>query len=781
MIRVPRVFISATSRDFGSFRKAVAEVLLTLDAQPVLQDHFVPDYRSVVEMLREKIGTCDAVICLVGRVYGYEPTNRAADQPRRSYTQLEYETAIELRKPVFVFVAAAECSLDHPLGEPDELLALQLEHLKRIEAGDRIWMTFRSLANLTDQVRVMRFDRQSLAEGITTGLIVLMRAELVDAAGDRERRGNAAWVRDVVEPFHKQLQEVCTRWHGTLQSETASEYELNFETVDAAANAALALHRALQRHEWPGAAPGLRVGIHVGQIVRFGGADESRMLQLSQAMGVCRQLAGLAAAGQTLLSRAAFDIAREYLRQDPGAAEDGGVAAELSWISHGRYLMSGSEESLEVCEVGVAGQAPLTAPPDSAAARRADSLEQFQMHGWRPALGQEIPRRPGWFVERKLGEGGFGEVWAARHERTRQSRVFKFCFDASRLSSFKRELTLFRLIREALGDRQDIARLLEVELDEAPFYLESEYVEGGNLGEGGRADGHPASLPLDERLRLVTEIAGAVAAAHSVGIIHKDLKPSNVFMRQASDGRWHPMLADFGIGAVADRSQLEQRGITVAGFTHSVLESGSSRTGTRMYQPPEANLARPATVQGDVYALGVLLYQMIIGDFDKPLGHGWERHLEEARRRGFRSAPDWKKETPGQTSGQAAAASTSPGSDAIARARPFRRANTPAVAGRHRRLRRSRPRDTAAECGATGGSPPRDRETGYRDPSPRSSRASRGPHATPPRRLGHHRHRADHCRRPGRIRVRPMAPRKCALDCCRPGPHGLKRERTTCY
>ena len=255
------------------------------------------------------------------------------------------------------------------------------------------------------------------------------------------------------------------------------------------------------------------------------------------------------------------------------------------------------------------------------------------MRGWCPAPGQEIPRRPGWIIDRKLGEGGFGEVWVAHHDRTKELRVFKFCFDPSRLTSFKRELTLFKLLRDALGRREDIARLLEVELGQPPFYLESEYVAGGNLHDWAVVGGRLVALPLEERLRLVAEIAKAVSAAHSVGIIHKDLKPSNVFMRQGPDGRWHPMLADFGIGAVADRSQLERRGITVAGFTQSMLEPGSSRTGTRMYQPPEANLARPATVQGDVYALGVLLYQMVIGDFDQPLGIGWERWLEAARMR----------------------------------------------------------------------------------------------------------------------------------------------------
>ena len=91
-------------------------------------------------------------------------------------------------------------------------------------------------------------------------------------------------------------------------------------------------------------------------------------------------------------------------------------------------------------------------------------------------------------------------------------------------------MTLFKLLREALGKRKDIAGLLEVELDQPPFYLESEYVAGGNLHDWAADGGRLMTLPLAERLRMVAEIAKAVSAAHSVGIIHKDLKPSNVFM-----------------------------------------------------------------------------------------------------------------------------------------------------------------------------------------------------------------------------------------------------------
>src|SRR5262249_37870127 len=150
--------------------------------------------------------------------------------------------------------------------------------------------------------------------------------------------------------------------------------EVNFETADAAVNAALALHDALRRHGWPGPAPGLRVGIHVGQIVEFGGVAESRVLQASHAMDECRQLTRLAMAGQTLLTRAAFDIAREHVRQAPASGDgDGG---RLRWRTHGRYLVAGADEPLEVCEVGVEGQAALAAPKESARVQRADSLEE---------------------------------------------------------------------------------------------------------------------------------------------------------------------------------------------------------------------------------------------------------------------------------------------------------------------------------------------------------------------------------------------------------------------
>ncbi|MEE9128766.1 MAG: tetratricopeptide repeat-containing protein kinase family protein [Phycisphaerales bacterium] len=232
-------------------------------------------------------------------------------------------------------------------------------------------------------------------------------------------------------------------------------------------------------------------------------------------------------------------------------------------------------------------------------------------------------------IARKLGEGGFGEVWLAEHKRTKGRRVFKFCFNADRLRSLKRELTLFRLLRDALGDRKDIARLFEVQLEEPPFFLESEFTPSGSLIDWAQDQGGIDQVPLQTRLDLVSQTARAVAAAHSVGILHKDIKPGNILIYENEVGQPRPRLADFGIGTLTDQDQLKGRNITMAGFTVELPTDDSSRATTRMYSPPELLAGRPFTVLGDIYALGVFLYQMAVGDLERPLAQGWERDIAD--------------------------------------------------------------------------------------------------------------------------------------------------------
>jgi tetratricopeptide (TPR) repeat protein len=118
------VFVSATSRDLIDCRKAVEGILLDGDIHPKTQEHFPPDHRTLTEFLKASVGECDAVICLVGPVYGAAPESN----PSRSYTQMEYDAARSLGKPVFVFLTGERFEPTQTPADGPEGLDLQRRH-----------------------------------------------------------------------------------------------------------------------------------------------------------------------------------------------------------------------------------------------------------------------------------------------------------------------------------------------------------------------------------------------------------------------------------------------------------------------------------------------------------------------------------------------------------------------------------------------------------------------------------------------------------------------------
>ncbi|HMC11410.1 MAG TPA: protein kinase, partial [Pirellulaceae bacterium] len=471
------------------------------------------------------------------------------------------------------------------------------------------------------------------APDVTSRLMVFLFTDLVDSTGMKERLGDRNYVRLVLQPHNAIFRELLASFPGGQERDNAGDgFFVTFGSLADAVRFGLLLQHRLQTRAWECERPATRIGIHLGDATEFEDCGSGQTKTAGQAIDLAARVMGLASGQQILLTRAAFDGARQYVQTHPAAATgaNGSEAGlELQWLAHGRYLLKGKEEPMEVFEVGAVGYAPLRAPTDSEKARRVVSHEEEPTLGWRPGAGRTIPRRPGWTLVERLGEGGFGEVWLAHHDRTKDERVFKFCFDVERLRSFKRELTLFRLIRDNLGDRDDIARLLEVQVDEPPFYLESEYAPAGNLSQWAERRGGLTTLSLDDRLDLLARISRAVAAAHSLGIIHKDIKPSNVLIVEEGN-RVRPQLTDFGIGVLTNPALLARYGITESGFTQSLANpSDSGLTGTRLYLPPESQVGKPATTAGDVYALGVMLYQFVTGDLQGPLGLGWEEDVAD--------------------------------------------------------------------------------------------------------------------------------------------------------
>ena len=246
-----------------------------------------------------------------------------------------------------------------------------------------------------------------------------------------------------------------------------------------------------------------------------------------------------------------------------------------------------------------------------------------------PVLGLKVddspPLRAQWRLDAHLGSGGSGEVWRVVHRKTGDVRVYKFAVDAEALNALKREITLFRLLRQQLGPSAPIAEMLDWNLEEAPYFVELEHYGAGNLALWAAGQGGLNALPLDLRLRVFADIAEAVAQVHGVGVLHKDLKASNVLMR-GEGSAVQPLLADFGGAGVMADDVIANAGITRMGFTQLLDGAGQATT---LYLAPEVLEGQPQTIRGDVYALGVLLYQMVVGDFRKPVSPGWELAIDD--------------------------------------------------------------------------------------------------------------------------------------------------------
>jgi class 3 adenylate cyclase len=338
---------------------------------------------------------------------------------------------------------------------------------------------------------------------IPSSMMVLLFTDVVGSVEMKSRLGPEQYAR-LLGRHDKLFKSIIrsTR-NAKLLKDLGDGFLASFATPADAVNAALRFQYGLTTDDWGGQTLAVRMGVHLGQVMELAQEESDETKLVGMAADMAARVMGLALPGQILLTQAAFDNARQFVRRHPlitdspeaasgPPAESAAVASaagasaagrppaptasghdpwslRLEWKAHGRYCFKGSEDAIEVFEVGPVGRAPLRAPPDGDKAARAVNVDEEQMLGWRPAAGLEVPRRPGWIVEKKLGEGGFGEVWLGKHLRTRGKRVFKFCLDAKRLSSLKRELTLFRIMQDALGDRPDIAKLYEVQLEQQPY------------------------------------------------------------------------------------------------------------------------------------------------------------------------------------------------------------------------------------------------------------------------------------------------------------------------
>ncbi len=197
-----------------------------------------------------------------------------------------------------------------------------------------------------------------------------------------------------------------------------------------------------------------------------------------------------------------------------------------------------------------------------------------------------------YMVRRVLGEGGQKLVYLV-HDQA----LDRDCALSVIKSDFLEPEDLLRLRREAhtmarLAAHSNIVTVLDLGEEDGTPYLVCEYVPAGDLRQELRKA--RGSLPLERALSIASDVARALVVAHGRGVIHRDVKPANVWL--CDDGS--AKLGDFGLAFFIDRSRL------TAPYT---------MLGTAAYMSPEQARGEPVTERSDLYALGALLYEMVSG------------------------------------------------------------------------------------------------------------------------------------------------------------------------
>src|SRR5580658_2681011 len=232
-------------------------------------------------------------------------------------------------------------------------------------------------------------------------------------------------------------------------------------------------------------------------------------------------------------------------------------------------------------------QSPRPQRPSSSSSSRPPSSSAFSLNEGRFLPGRLLASR--YRIIALLGKGGMGEVYRADDLTLGQPVALKFLpEEASRdeglLERFRNEVRIARRV-----SHPNVCRVYDVgEVDGYSFFT-MEYVDGEDLASLLRRIGR---LPQDKALDIARQLCAGLAAAHAKGVLHRDLKPANIML----DGRGQVVITDFGLAGVADD-----------------IRGNEIRSGTPAYMAPEQLAGKEVSTRSDIYALGLVLYEVFTG------------------------------------------------------------------------------------------------------------------------------------------------------------------------
>ncbi len=240
-------------------------------------------------------------------------------------------------------------------------------------------------------------------------------------------------------------------------------------------------------------------------------------------------------------------------------------------------------ETMAMDEPSASGMgAPVSSPRSVSSGLRTSGPER---HRFEP--GSLVASR--YRIISRLGKGGMGEVYRAEDIVLGQAVALKFLPESSvgNLNLLKRFYDEARIARQIT--HPNVCRVYDIGEIEGQPYLSMEYIDGEDLASLLRRIGR---LPTDKATEFARKMCAGLTAAHAQGVLHRDLKPANIMV----DGRGELRITDFGLAAIGAH-----------------VEGAEVRNGTPAYMAPEQLEGREVSVASDLYALGLVFYEMFTG------------------------------------------------------------------------------------------------------------------------------------------------------------------------